>query len=117
MTTTRDRLIAARELLTPNSSWIQDGFAHDENGEAVPPESPDAVCWCLSGALDLVAASGASSWIERLRIASALYERVNRAIPQEYANMEDWNDAPERTHQNVLDLLDRMIGEPNEEVL
>lgn len=39
------------ELLSSPSRWTQDFFARDVEGHAVLPSSPEAVAWCLIGAL------------------------------------------------------------------
>lgn len=46
-----DILERAADRLSKPDAWTQGALARDANGEKVEPESPAAVCWCLSGAL------------------------------------------------------------------
>jgi hypothetical protein len=41
-----------RELLCDESKWTQYANARDGYGLQTSADSPDAVCWCLSGAID-----------------------------------------------------------------
>jgi hypothetical protein len=41
-----------RELLSAPEAWTKGYYANDKDGGMVYPESEEAVCWCLSGAIN-----------------------------------------------------------------
>lgn len=52
-----DILDRAADLISPKGAWTNKGYyAFNAAGETVEPEDPEAVCWCLAGAIDRVAA-------------------------------------------------------------
>ena len=44
-------LLKARERLTPVDQWTQGKLARDSARISVWPSAPDAVCWCVEGAI------------------------------------------------------------------
>lgn len=101
MTTTRDTLVAARALIAEPGMWTQRAFARNANGLPVSDSYGLATCWCSVGAIRV--ASKRSS--VRADTASAL---VRRGIGNP-ESLAEWNDAPERTHAEVLEAFDRAI--------
>ncbi len=57
---TLETLKAARALIEDPERWTQGAFARDAEGHSTPPCSPDAVCWCATGALRQVCPEGLS---------------------------------------------------------
>lgn len=98
--TPRDVLVEMRQLLTPEGSWTQGCMARDARGQLTSPGSPDAVCWCLEGAAMKVGRGLGGHWVA---VKPVLYQATG-------SNYVEWNDQEGRTHQEVLDLLDRMIS-------
>jgi hypothetical protein len=99
--TTLSVLIAARKLIAPKGAWTTCAWAKDKTGKAVDPESEKAVCYCMSGALIKVAARGSPVGREaRMAIRAANGGRGPIEI----------NDAPRRTHKQVLAAFDRAIA-------
>lgn len=90
--TAADTLRAARELLAEPDAWMQGDFAADECGDPVGALSEHACAWCSDGA---ILAAGLSFLKD---ISACNYLR--RAIGT--ADIWKWNDAPERTHADVL---------------
>lgn len=45
----------ARDTIADPDDWTSGAVARDDNGHRVAPWDPDAVCWCLVGALDKAA--------------------------------------------------------------
>ena len=81
------------ELLTDKSRWTQHHFAVNAAGRAVPEESRDAVCWCLSGAIRLCYGKDddAGHW---------------HAVTKRLGMMPStWNDDPMRTFSEVRALV------------
>jgi hypothetical protein len=85
-------LCKVREKLSAPGSWTQGAFARDRYGHDVPPDSPYATSWCLEGA---AVAVGASAY------------RLHKAL--NVFSVAWWNDGPQRTHEEVLTMLNRAI--------
>lgn len=79
--------------------WTQGEDARDEAGDPTPPEGSRAVCWCMSGAC--IRADPGS-------MGTAVNTPIRDAIG-EYWYVK-WNDAPERTKEEVLAAFDRAIA-------
>ena len=105
--TVNEILQGARELIALESAWIQTVHARDELGAPCWPG--DGACqWCLVGAVEDAALRilPADEMRREANIASAL-DRIRSVGPQHLAA---WNDAQNRTHAEVLALLDRAIA-------
>lgn len=87
---TLEHLIATRQRIA--NGWHQgDSFA-----EGMDPNDPNTPC-CLLGALTITGPHEHGAKALLCRLADAAF-------------LTQWNDAPERTQQDVLDLLDRAIA-------
>lgn len=111
-------LIQTRGVLTLPDSWIQGGFAKrpetpttkakKEKLEALGYDTfidcsavdARAVSWSLEGAV--LRATGGPGYDEAV---AYLQQKLG------VAHTEEWNDAPERTHEEVLAFLDTVIRE------
>lgn len=91
-----ETLRKARELLTPEGAWIQGTAARAADRQQVEPDGSNAVCWCSMGAL-----SASGDWV---RARTLLLRSIGGS-----RSLVDWNDAPERTHAEVLAAFDRAI--------
>jgi hypothetical protein len=89
-----------RELLSAPERWTKEAFARDSPGELAGAQGRDAVCWCLDGAL-MRSVGGTPG-------RSAVLQLLSRAA--QIDNIWTWNDAPERTHAEVLAVLDKAIA-------
>lgn len=89
----------AYELLDSPEKWCQGPYAEDASGEAVDERSPDACSWCLVGAISrCYMPDGDDDLRDYLRACNA----IRKAVGVECGR---WNDAPERTFQEVRDVL------------
>lgn len=75
--------------------WCQRVFAHTSTGRATSSDSPDAVGWCILGALER-ATSGSDAKLHAEDVLAGL-------IPGDYLDL--WNDVPHRTQTEVIALL------------
>ena len=105
----KEILKSTREILTPEGAWIRDGFARDARGFARDPEDPRAAAWTLIGALELsvfdsrdFSDSGPNSALKSAIFALQTASGVD--------SLAAWNDGQDRTHEEVLQLLDRAIA-------
>lgn len=88
----------ARKLIERPEGWVKGRDALDRDGNSVYAYSRDACAFCAVGAI--------------MRSCDARWGRVVSAVKS--ANGIDalwsWNDAPERTHAEVLAAFDRAIA-------
>jgi hypothetical protein len=87
-----EELLAMRELLAGPGAWIRGTYARDRNGKDVGPYNPDAVCWCVQGAMG------------KLRFSEEARAYVKPLIDNSWAA---WNDDPSRTHLEVVEMIER----------
>ena len=78
--------------------WTQGASARDVTGSVTRAWAEEAVCWCAMGAVACREddwATTAAAWV----------------VLEEAAGMwvAEWNEAPGRTHEDVLALYDRAI--------
>jgi len=88
--------------------WTQGTFARTEDGMQCDPEDEDAASWALDGAIcgALSELTPQSFHEERLRIAQIL---ISAASGVEIKNLARFNDAPDRTREEILAVIDRAI--------
>lgn len=118
--TTFEILKAARELLSDEKRWTKGRYARDAQGNPTPTHAVDAVCWCPEGALVKFSAAEKDASINSIIVDEALLGafRAVAATSAEYdeipgvifqSQLWPWNDAPERTHAEVLQRFDDAI--------
>lgn len=101
MTTTLEILRAARAKIERPECWTKGAFARDAVGGECMSSEPDAVCWCSDGAIGAVIATTDVHDF-------CAFEALSRAIGN--LHVAEWNDAPERTHAEVLAAFDAAIA-------
>jgi len=101
--TTLEILRGMRELLAEESRWTREYYGRYRDGEGCTNGYDDgACCWCLMGAAEKVSGERDPGRIERVFI-KVLGGRTS-------GDIFTWNDAPERTHAEILAALDRAIA-------
>lgn len=88
-------LAKAADLIAPEGAWTQGSYALSANGDTAPPEDPEAVCWCASGAILRVAPSE-----DAARVARRIVMETNQLF-----SLGQWNDRPSRTQAEVVAAL------------
>lgn len=91
------KLKEVRDLLATPGVWVKYSLARNANGETVDPRMPEAVCFCLSGALQRVGASD----LERHRVRRHIIDNGLSCC------MGHFNDAC-GTVEPILALLDEL---------
>jgi hypothetical protein len=93
--TPQDILIKAAELLESSPiAWTQQWLARNAEGNTTSPRNPNACSWCAMGAIAKVQ-----------NLPDAPQEHNPAAMLLAYhlkVNIVDWNDAPERTREDVI---------------
>ncbi len=104
------KLQAVRELLTDPAHWLQGEYSDD-------PDKP--TCFCLNGAVAHVEAflprSAALDAHPLIQTLAALINDDPEDVAPVGASKEvaRWNDAADRTHDEVLQLLDKALETQN----
>lgn len=99
MTTPRDILVKARELIADPAHWTKGEFGRDAHGNGIVPwlEGRKPVCYCSLGAILTVGDSGDEA-------ARVLEKHMRDSITR-------FNDDPKTTHADVLAAFDRAIAD------
>lgn len=96
---THELLIAARKKIERPECWTKGCEARDKDGNETSACDPIATCWCGLGAIWC----SADEFISEADYA----EMALRAVCG--MHFPDWQDAPERTHAEVLKVFDIAI--------
>ncbi len=100
MSYVREALVRARELIA--LGWTQGTYAEDEDGAEISFADPQAVCFCLAGAVK--AATGTPPHDKIAAVFQALADGIGGMA------LIAWNDAELRTQDEVLALFDAAIA-------
>ena len=115
-------LEAAKELLSSEDKWTQGALARDKNKEKVSEISPEADCWCLSGAVHRVCYR--SPFIDtpcavansRAAALEVLYEYTTPAISnlagydREFFTAVSINDHDDINYSDIIAWIDMPSG-------
>lgn len=96
--TVAETLRRAKALIDAPEKWTKGEFARNAKGRPCLPR--EAACFCTVGALVVACGPGQTSAFEKLR---AHFTRLVGG------SIGTWNDAPERTHAEVMAAFDRAI--------
>jgi hypothetical protein len=99
MNTPKEILIAARAKI--EEGWCRKSYARDRQGNTVYSGNPAASSWCMAGAVAAAANNEELALREPFRL---LDEVIGNG-----GNIEAYNDAPERTKEEVLAIFDKAI--------
>lgn len=100
----------ARKLIERPGAWTRGAYARDANLNKIHLRGMlhvTARCYCPLGAL-YVAAGSIDAPLEPE--VSVLCEGIGGIEFRDNGDLVTWNDAPERTHIEVLDAFDRAIA-------
>jgi hypothetical protein len=79
--------------------WCRGAIAKDARGVACDPASPDAVAWCIVGAVLLDQDA-----------TQALRTALHRLHPTAARSLQCWQDANGRRQEDVIELFEAAIG-------
>jgi hypothetical protein len=79
------------ELLSDETKWTQNVHARDKDGHPLWSSHPQAVCWCLMGAVD-------KCYPGTNRVGELIVSKIKMPI-------DEWNDLLERTYEDVYSLV------------
>lgn len=88
-----------QELLSSPEKWTKGLNAKDKQNNCVSPWSENAVCWCIYGAI-------LKCYSESLKTTEEMVEKATYASGWQV--LSAWNDAPERTFEEVKALIEKL---------
>ena len=94
----------ARELIA--AGWSQHAMARDKDGKSIQPHQPEAVCFCLIGAMIKARGSSAIDWLANP--TSHLLLARNELFGNKIA-LSAINDTKGRKLEEIIALYDKAI--------
>jgi len=114
-TTPKEVLIAVRELISDPKRWTQNAYARkgqDKFSMSVHPESKDATCWCMTGAIIKVCGG---VFRQKYAIMTSVESQIIDLLQESMTGpnpgvmlIATFND--NHTHDEVMALFDKVIG-------
>jgi hypothetical protein len=98
-------LTKAQDKIRDPKNWTQDTYARDETGASVKAHSPAAVCFCSLGAIESFFHSEEFDGLEVMHARDFLYTAANQIA--DGRTVANYNDDPDRTHDEIMALWDR----------
>lgn len=96
---------SVQELLSDPARWARCQVAANKAGETVCANHPEAVRWCVLGAVEKVYG------FEDLPKVKHIKGRLRAAVAEMFGcprQVSDWNDDYSRTHEEVLALVTQL---------
>lgn len=103
MKSSKEILIAAKELISDPKKWTQCEFARDAEGEACPVRRPCAVSFCSVGAILLVSSIHTAHAVPD---AESILEKASKTFG--FDSISKMNDQSE--HEDVMRVFDLAIS-------
>jgi|ERR1019366_1235658 hypothetical protein len=108
MNTILDVINAVDEKFSSEDKWTKGVYARNADGNKVIETYPGAVCWCLDGCVISLTAElqyPAASITSKLGsdVLSYFQKKIYKKFSMSLIHL--WNDAPERTFQDIKNLL------------
>ena len=103
-----DVLKIARGFIQEPDAWVQECHAWNHIGEETDPTDPDAVCFCLEGAIMRAMTELSPVIASEPSFMSELVE-IDAEVMGSDGNICEWNDSPKRTHDEVLARVDATL--------
>ena len=93
----------ARKLIERPENWARGDYAFDRHGALCAPTDPNAVCWCLLGAVECAAKRFSHARCD------SVTEFLGEICDPKYECCGDFNDHEDTTHADVIAFLDGAI--------
>jgi len=99
--------MTVKDLLCAPTSWTTGSFARDQKGEPVDLHNPLATSWCLVGAICRVYGTGTEANTAVTRCIDMISPLDAHSDSEYRAALVAWNDAQTRSHQDIVELLEK----------
>lgn len=107
----------AKEFRAVPDHWTQGINARNAIKDSVAATSPEAVCWCLRGAIDLRIRPDCVDFEHRRVVVYRAFDvMLGHPLPPPYMmehapiHITTWNDAHGRTIEEVIELCDKVAN-------
>lgn len=110
MTTEKDVLIKAKQILATPAHWTRGSFARDVRNKPVASQSVQACQFCTIGALRRATLELAGPTPAGMELASKASGLLQSSLPKGVYGVETFNDSLKTTHKDVLKLFDKAIA-------
>ena len=97
-----------RELLAEPRAWTRGACARDPQGNIVGGLDPNAVCWCLSGALERVRSHKNWQYSSQVEARTAAINAMRGVMRTDIIT---FNDRVASGHEGILTMLDKVVEE------
>lgn len=89
--------------------WTQHAYARRADGLSVDAGSPEAKCYCAYGAFLGIYEPGSRDRWALCRLKEDAFGILSARVP--HGNLVNWNDAPDRKKEDVIELFEAAIKE------
>jgi hypothetical protein len=104
-----EALRLARLVLERPEAWTQYGYAHDASGRRVDWDSLRASSWCVVGAVRLASKELFPHICHDVAFMVTRELNAWADANTKHSGVIAWQDSPERSHDEVLEMLDDCI--------
>lgn len=103
-----ERLKEIEDLLSVPERWTKGYYAKTASGLNVSADNPQAVCWCIYGAIEKVCTrhSEEDKYLMRC-IGEAI--TIKRQKIYTWRGLDSFNDSPATKHADILEVLEKAI--------
>lgn len=98
--------IRVRERLSSPERWTKDASARKADGGGTGSTSPDAVCWCITGAAHR---ESGEPYCDSFPLRLSFYRALTSPSAEDAEPVLQFNDSPSTTHAMLLERLDEAI--------
>jgi hypothetical protein len=91
-----------KQILAKPESWVKNALAVKVNGEKTFAQDPEAIGFCVVGAMNKVTGRSNILW--------DCINTVEKYVPSDYRNVVAFNNDPGTTYEMILELLDTAIN-------
>jgi len=102
----RERMVLARGLISDPAKWTKGAFARTREDRVCGVRTVGAVKFCMSGAMGQIGSLHDDLHAEAIKVVMEAMDA--QGTDQRFVS--NWNDAPERTHEEVLAMFDKAIA-------
>lgn len=102
-----------KDILKTENNWTKGAYARtSKDAPQISPDNPEATCFCLKGAIirhcQTTSDTNASEWKRFHDTCHKVRVYIIQNYKEYYDSMESWNDAPERTFDEVKKLVEAL---------
>lgn len=92
-----------QELFAKDNSFCKNTLATNKDGNPTSPHNLNATSWCIIGAIEKIY----GSYQQLLKYGKIIHNKLNpdELNSDDWSSIIDWNNAPERTIEDIRKLV------------